>query len=391
MKQITGWLALLAFIALLPKAGNAQCGTIHTVTYDTTVTGFGSADPGYNFTMPKFDPTLGTLVSVQMASVVTVQFSLTIENKEPSSKTTKVMVTREDIITGPTFADTVDYVSPATSYPLGPSDGVSGSGTDFKYVPPYYVLNQYPLFSRTLTNTADFMGTGSTTFNYKTDVGLALNGNYNVDYSGSATDKIKFSVTYTYCDNVLLASTITNFSASKKDGYIDIRWLTSNEVPNHSYEIQKSLDGINFTTITIVSSNPGVNQIGNYDYNYIPASNEKSKIYFRIKQVRDGVPEYSAVRTVDLGETIHNNITLKVLPNPVIGGSFSIALINNTESADWVIELFNIKGQVISKNLAVNTTLSKFPMREALSAGVYFVMVTNKRSNKKFVERVVVN
>ncbi len=394
MKLFSGWLVLLIPIALLPAAGFAQCGTIHTISYDTTVTGSGSADPGYSFSMPKFNASLGTLTSVQIASVVTVQFSYTIENDDTTKlyKTTKVRVARYDEITGPTLSAPItnDFYSNPISSSLRWTDSITGSGPDFQAIPPYYVLNQDTVAKQTFSNTAAYMGTGTVGFTYKTDLGSQINGNPKVSMSGTSSDMVKFIITYTYCDNIILSSSITNFSAAKKDGYIEVRWLTSNEVPNHNYELQKSLDGNNFTPVTTVASTVGVNQIGNYLYNYVPASNEKSKIYFRIKQIRNGVPEYSVVRVVDLGETVQNNSTIKLIPNPS-SGAFTISLLNNTEAGDWNIELFNIKGQVISKKLAANTTLSKFPMSETVSAGVYFVMVTNKRTNKKFVERLIVN
>lgn len=391
--KIWEWLIVLLCSALIPATATAQCGTIRTVTYDSTVNGTGSADPGYTFSMPKFNATLGTLVNVKVASVVTVSFSYTIENRDmtPGNKTTKVRVNRYDEISGPSFDTASDYYSPITTYSLPPSDGVSGSGPDFRSIPPYYILNQDTVVKAVLSNTADFIGTGNVQFNYLTDLASQVSGNINVNLLGSATDNIKFSVTYTYCDNILLASEITAFSAAKKTDYINIIWLTANETTNHSYELQKSYDGVNFEPVTAVASHPGVNNIGKYEYNYVPQSKETGKIYFRVKQIGDGPVKYSATRMVDLSaETNENKAALRLVPNPS-NGAFAIMLVNSSTSSDWIIELFNMKGQVVNKKQALNSTLAKFSMNVTLPSGVYFVMVTNKKSNQKFVERMVVN
>jgi hypothetical protein len=392
MKLTRERLALLLCMVVFPYAGMTQCGTIRKITYDTTVTGGGSAYPGYDFSMPKFNPSLGTLTNVKLASVVTLSFTYTIENKAVYSATTKVRLERTDTIIGPTMNDTLqnDYYSVAQTSVLGAADGVPGSGPDFKSYPAFYILNNDTVLNRDFTNVAGYMGAGTIGFVYKTDLGSQTNGNFNVNINGSANDKIKFSVTYTYCDNIVLASEITSFSASKKTDYINVRWFTSNETVNHTYELQRSYDGTNFVAIATVPSNPGANQIGNYEYNYIPLSGETGKLYFRVKQIETGAPKYSPVRVVDQGASTKKKGDIKLFPNPTTG-TFSVILSNNTVSSDWTIELFNLKGQLISRRQAMNSTLSKFVMNESLSPGVYFVLVTNKKNNQRFVERLIAN
>jgi len=379
-------------MVVLPYAGMTQCGTIHKITYDTTVTGGGSAYPGYNFSMSKFNPALGTLTSAKIASVVTLNYPYTIENRKSSPQTSKVRVARSDTIIGPNITDTLEnqYYSPPNTSNLGASDGVPGSGPDYKAYTPFYILNNDTVLNQTFTNVAGYMGTGSVAFIYTTEIGSQINGNVAVDISGSATDNIKFSITYTYCDNIVLASEITSFSASKKTDYINVRWFTSNETVDHTYKLQRSYDGTNFVAIATVPSNPGANQIGNYEYNYIPLSGETGKLYFRVARIETGAPKYSPVRVVDQGASTVKKGEIKLVPNPTTG-TFSVILSNNTASSDWTIKLFNLKGQVISRRQAMNSTLSKFVMNESLSPGVYFVLVTNKKNNQKFVERLIAN
>ena len=208
--------------------------------------------------------------------------------------------------------------------------------------------------------------------------------------STAATDQIKFILQYVYCDNVMLASEITSFTASRKNDYIDLHWLASNELPNHNYEVQKSYDGKNFVAVTTVASNPGTNQTGNYQYNYVPQPGENGKLYFRIRQAGlNGTSKFSPVRIVDPAASDERKDGMRLVPNPS-KGIFSIML-ENAAISDWNIDLFNIRGQVICRKQAKNSALTKFSINETLSAGVYFVIVTNKKNNQKFVERMIVN
>ncbi len=387
------WILPVLFMCLtaIPGKGFAQCGTIRTSVNTTTVTGSGSADPGYVFTVPKFDGGLGTLLSIRLASVVTVSFQYTIENMDPAAKTTRVRINRYDELSGPTItSDTNEYYGPPDTWTLlGGSDGVTGSGPDFRSKPPFYVLNNDTIFNNVYYNTADYIGSGGVNFYYKTDVGSQTNGNPNVNISGSATDIVQFISTYTYCDNIMLASEITTFAASRKNDIIEIRWLTGNETPNRTYELQKSYDGKNFIPITTVASKTGVNQVSSYEYNYSPLSGEKGKITFRIKTLENSyASKYTPLRVVDLGIT-ENKSAMRLVPNPS-NGAFAI-MMSNTEVSDWTIEVFNIKGMVISKKQTRNTLLAKFQMNENLTPGIYFVLVTNNKSRQKQVERLLID
>ena len=390
--KIREGLVLLICTVFLSVAGMAQCGTIHKISYDTTVTSGGSAYPGYNFVMPKFNPALGTLTNVNVSSVVTLAYSYTVENDDTKPHTTKVRIERTDTIIGPTATDTLanDYYTLPRSFPQAASNGVPGSGPDFNSVPQFYIFNKDTLLNHNFPSVAPYLGGGTVSFRYSNDVGQQTNGNPNSNIQGQAKDTIKFSISYTYCDNIILASDITAFSATKKDGHVSLLWVTTNELPNHPYELQKSVDGKDFVAIATVPSRPNMNGNGSYEYNYEPLSHEADKLYFRIKQVINGVLRYTPVRVVDLGDTGETKTTIKLVPNPS-NGVFTIVVANNPVATDWNIELFNLKGQVIDKKQVANTTLAKFPMSKSLSPGVYFILVTDRKNSRKFVERMIVN
>lgn len=389
-------LVILSLFVIVPYLGNAQCGTIHTLSYDSTVIGTGGSDTPYELSFPAFNSSLGTLLDVKIVSILTIVFQYDIENNGPA-KTNKLKINRDDEITSSALSDVVyhSYSIPkpptTINHSLGANDGVTGSGPDFLSVAPYALVNHDTVINQSADNPANFLGSGDVSFNYSSSTALILSplGGANISNT-AATDQIKFVLQYIYCDNIMLAPNITSFSASPKDGFIDLRWLTANELPGQTYQVQKSNDGTHFTTVTSLSSQPGMTQTGNYDYHYISSANETGKLYFRIVQINAaGTPAYSPVRMADRSMAARPKSDIKLVPNPS-RGRFAI-VVDNTVASDWAIELFNIKGQVVARRQAYNSTLSNFEISESLSAGVYFVMVTDKRNSRKFVERLIVN
>ena len=68
-----------------------------TVRYDTTVTGIGNSS--HSFTIPKFDPSLGTLLSADIQSSAALGFSYTLTNNDViNSHTYKTQIVRSDDI-----------------------------------------------------------------------------------------------------------------------------------------------------------------------------------------------------------------------------------------------------------------------------------------------------
>jgi hypothetical protein len=209
-----GWLVAAILSTVVPFYGISQCGTSHTISYDTTITGNGINDDPYVFTFPQFNPSLGTLTNVDINTKLTLQYNYTVENDNPVSSTFRFKVTRFDDIYSPalgpseplqyqrTFPNSLSAQTPANYYThvLAANDGVAGSGSDFAQA-SLTLVNQSNIIVHA-ANTAPFMGTGNVAFDYYTyTLGGAPNS---FTFSPTVTDQITFSIKYTYCDNILL-------------------------------------------------------------------------------------------------------------------------------------------------------------------------------------------
>jgi hypothetical protein len=375
--------ALFVAGILFPVLTNAQCaGILKSAVYDTVINGTGN--DYHSITLPQFDPSKGTLVSVKLSSVISLNYAFQLENNNSVPTSYNVQVGRNDFISSTALS------SPATnmnnikntygSYALAASNGVTGSGPDYISVPQFSILNNYNDISDSIVSSvASFLGTGNVELDYYSTTYYNISGNYN--FNSTANDVINFSITYYYCNVVLLASDITDFSATKEnDESIKLMWITQNEVADRVYEIEKSADGKNFTYITSVHANTDSNNVGHYLRYFNPTSSDKDKIYFRLKEIdKNGDTKYSEIRSVDLDA---NTQPVYLYPNPSNG---FVNVVFNQPNKNWQVDIFAAQGALIQRNHFSNTNLAHIDFKNRMAAGMYFIRVIDEQSQKNYL------
>jgi phosphatidylserine/phosphatidylglycerophosphate/cardiolipin synthase-like enzyme len=109
---------------------------------------------------------------------------------------------------------------------------------------------------------------------------------------------------------------LTSFTASQTSGGILLNWTTATEINNLGFEVERSLDGINFYKTAFVKGAGTTTEVRNYSYIDNAGISERTTLYYRLRQVDyDGKFEYSSVVTVtfDRPETFE---LLQNYPNP---------------------------------------------------------------------------
>ncbi|MCC6817580.1 MAG: T9SS type A sorting domain-containing protein, partial [Bacteroidia bacterium] len=118
-----------------------------------------------------------------------------------------------------------------------------------------------------------------------------------------------------------------------------VSWETSEEIDNSSFEVQRSLDGINWVTIGVVESAGNSHSINAYSF---VDKNPSDVNYYRLKQVdMSGESNYSNIRKVDFAQA--DGDVVRIYPNPS-KGSVNIAV-----AEDATYSVMDINGQVISE------------------------------------------
>jgi hypothetical protein len=225
-------------------------------------------------------------------------------------------------------------------------------------------------------NLNDFVGTDRISFNYATRTYTDHSGSSYYSYSASANDTLHFTVTYFFQGPVVLAADLTNFSASKENNEtVKLSWTIANEQAGRGYEIQKSMDGNNFSAVGSLPSK--IDNNADYSYSYSIQNDERKKIYFRLK-ITDaaGSVKFSEIKMVDM--SADNSRSWYLYPNPS-GRFINIAF---DEFKNWQVDILSANGSLVQRNRYSNAGTAHIGFTRTLAAGIYFARVTDEQSQK---------
>lgn len=145
---------------------------------------------------------------------------------------------------------------------------------------------------------------------------------------------------------------------------IQVRWTTSQEQNNKGFEVQKSLNGIDFEAVGFVEGKGNSNTLSRYAYTFQQAED----VYIRIKQIDfEGKYAYSSVVFVKrIGQ-------LRVYPNPS-NGTFAVEVGKVLERVP--IKILNPQGAVIWQDTLPTNPTGKHILQTNLPTGAYFLHLT---------------
>jgi hypothetical protein len=134
------------------------------------------------------------------------------------------------------------------------------------------------------------------------------------------------------------------FTATLVNGQTQLKWATAQEFNNDHFDVQRSNDGVNFTTFSTVpgkGDNPG-----RTDYEAIDPAPYTGTTYYRLKQVdKDGQFKFSIIVSVRMDK----NTILAIFPNPTDG---HIQISFHSEIAKQsTIQLFDMNGRLIKQKV----------------------------------------
>lgn len=163
---------------------------------------------------------------------------------------------------------------------------------------------------------------------------------------------------------------LNSFAVAAQGNTNVLRWTTFEEINLRNFEIERSYDGVNFTSIGSVNARNG--SAANA-YQYTDASFLDGYIYYRLRMVDiDDKFAYSLIVRVFTGSEITNDITIS--PNPFKNEFLLGALFKQTGTA--TIRIIDTKGTVVKTiNQQVNAGFNGFTIDnlDNISNGVYFL------------------
>lgn len=140
----------------------------------------------------------------------------------------------------------------------------------------------------------------------------------------------------------VLPVNFTSFTAKANGATAQLQWATATEVNNKGFDIQHSVDGINYNNLGFVNGNGNSTQNSTYTFTHASPSNGNN--YYRLQQIdNDSKIAYSPVQVVSFNNII---ATLSVYPNPIV----STINFNKNFAAGTTLQIVNSIGQVVENN-----------------------------------------
>ncbi len=202
---------------------------------------------------------------------------------------------------------------------------------------------------------------------------LSSNTDYpiNTGTGGSTTFGLDLINGMLMVHSTLVPVKISNFKASLlKEENVQISWNTLQEINNHKFIIEKSLDGINWLSIGEIKGANNSNEVLNYSF--IDYQTRNTLItYYRLKQIDyDNKFEYSNVISF-INKLSY--LALNIYPNPT-EKSIKFVLTENISNAS--IKIFDLNGVQVFENLNFTGTDSEIDL-STFKSGIYFIQIAN--------------
>ena len=171
-----------------------------------------------------------------------------------------------------------------------------------------------------------------------------------------------------------------------KNNKVTLNWTVADNETVNSFEVERSVNGRDFTTVGIVFSSE---KMGMENYMFSETFTGSDKVMYRLKMIDKGHDiDYSKILVFGTKSSTTNDI--KIIGNPVndkLTFSFSVS---KTQAID--VKVYDMSGKVIMRNkmnsLEGNNLIS-LPLSSTISKGMYVVEVNDGEQVKtsKFIKQ----
>jgi PKD repeat protein len=201
-------------------------------------------------------------------------------------------------------------------------------------------------------------------------------------YATNGSKTVKLRVKDQLCQNFytsqktitvscVLPVNLISFDAGKSGATVVLTWATAMEINNSHFEIQRSTDGIHFTTIGTVKGNG--NSSSPINYSFTDENPFHGGNYYRLVQYDfDGQTENSNMLAVTMEGT-----QILVYPNPS-SGDFNIQI---TGGKNALISVSDALGREVYKSTSTES-LHHFSFGSKLPKGLYVLSVNSDNESK---------
>lgn len=172
---------------------------------------------------------------------------------------------------------------------------------------------------------------------------------------------------------IILPVNLTSFTVSENNCTASLNWHTTSEVSFSHYAVERSTDGVNFTSVGKVKAN------GTGKYQFADKSDIEAGISFYRLRMVDLNGTYTFSKTVKL-QTTCTNTKLSLYPNPA-GSTVQIKGLTEDET----VRIYTANGRLIIEQ-RINTKGALTLDISSYTAGVYNVVVQGNNGKNRHVK-----
>ena len=213
-----------------------------------------------------------------------------------------------------------------------------------------------------------------------------------INFTPSSVGSVNYTVTDNFScvtDNFTVVSAaalpvrLINFSLKENRDGVLVSWTTADESRNKQYKIERSADGINFSTIATVAAKENPQQKNNYSYQDL---NPFAGInYYRLRQNDiDGREHLLETKKINIQNA--KDFSMSILSS---ADKQVMIRIVSTNETDVNARILTQDGKVVSKK-QYNKLKGVVSERFSLIPGVYFCEIRNQQG-AKIVKQVIVH
>lgn len=245
-------------------------------------------------------------------------------------------------------------------------------------------------------NTIDFVQTGLQAFvkdNWQNALmPINLNGavnNFDFSVTADPVSAAPDRFMILFAANGPLPVTFISVTAQKQNNDIAVEWKVSNQLNIDRYEVEKSMDGVQFGKVE--TQQAVITNTGTVTYSWLDVNPAAGDHFYRIRSIgSNGDIKISQVVKVTIGK---GKPAITVYPNPVVGKTTSIAF-RNLDQGKYQLRLVNAQGQLVESRQVVHGGGSAaYPLvfTSNPAAGTYMLEIVYPDRNKTSVPLVLTN
>ena len=179
---------------------------------------------------------------------------------------------------------------------------------------------------------------------------------------------------------------LVSFNGSCNGSDIEINWQTASEYNSSHFDLEYSRDGLYWSVLGTIESSVMSTELK--DYFFIHENAPSDINYYRLSQVDiDGTQKQYHPIAISCSE--NNSENLSIYPNPNTG-SFQVIVKNNINVGPAKLIINSSTGaNIFHQDIEIGNGLNSFMISREMRAGVYYLQLIDKNSNKQMIKVIV--